>query len=456
VVVDPHSTTTTRVLTEADRPDSQRVRAYQLRMTPPSGTVEVHRSTGSVMRVGSRKGNDVIVPDEAVSRIHFEISVDPHGFRLRDLGSTNGTLVQGTRCRDVYLRAGARIQIGATEILFEPLADELEIPLFAADRFGDLVGRSAAMRELFAKLERAAPSDYTVLVQGESGTGKELVAEALHGKSRRAKGPFVVFDCAAIAAVDVEVELFGHERGAPTGAPTRAGCLQEADGGTLFLDEIGEFPLDLQPKLLRLLERSETRRAARRRGAEDVDVRIIAATNRDLAREVNLGSFRDDLYWRLAVIRLELPRLCDRPDDVRLLVEQFVRRAYAQEPARADEVLAGITAANWRRLETHPWPGNVRELRNVIHRALVLSGPEGPASIGPGTLDRRADSAAGPPLAIDWDRAFLEQRNDLLSRFEREYVLGMLDRHGGKITPAAQAAGLDRSHFKRLLARVRR
>ena len=467
---EPEGTATTRVLVPDRRQLKHHVRRYRLRIRTPDGAEQSFESSGPSVRVGSQAGNDLTIADPAVSRIHFEITIDSNGFRLRDLGSTNGTRVNGCRVGDMHLPGGARIVVGNSEITFEPLADEVEVPLSDAERFGGLIGRSAVMRELFGKLERVAPTDYTVLIEGESGTGKELVAEAIHGASKRAGGPFVVFDCAAVPANLVEAELFGHERGAFTGAlGARAGCLQEADGGTLFLDEIGELPLDLQAKLLRVLEKREFRKVGGK-GVVKVDVRVVAATNRDLAEEVNLSSFRHDLYYRLAVVRLAVPRLADRPEDIRLLVEHFVRQAHPGEPARAAAVLDGIDADNWRRLETYPWRGNVRELRNVIHRALALSGPEAPAAIQPTSVrapqappEPAVESAddtqvedAGPGAAIDWSKPFLEQRNDFMSRFEHAYVHGMLERHGGNISRAAQAAGLDRSHFKRLLARTRR
>ena len=459
---DPATTATTRMLDVQSGGPRRELPRFALRLRLASGVETALESAAAVVRVGSRPGNDLVVADEAVSRIHFEIAVDAHGFRLRDLGSTNGTVVNGARALDVYLADGARIVAGTSEIAFSLLPAPVEVALSKAEQFGGLIGKSAAMRELFAKLERVAPTDSTVLVEGESGTGKELVAEAIHGASARREGPFVVFDCAAVPASLVEAELFGHEKGAFTGASVaRPGCVAEADGGTLFLDEIGELPLDLQAKLLRVLEKREFRRVGAR-ATTRVDIRVVAATNRDLAREVNVGSFREDLYYRLAVVRLTLPTLSERSDDIPLLAEHFVRQAFPLAPERAAAVLAGISGDNWLKLKTHPWRGNVRELRNVIHRALALAGPAGPDGIAPASVRTRdpVGSSASPPppagaLPIDLERPFLEQRNDLVARFEREYVLGMLERHGGRISPAAQAAGLDRSHFRRLLGRSR-
>ena len=270
---------------------------------------------------------------------------------------------------DIHLRDGSVVTVGATTIVVGAGEREHEIPVWDGDAFGSAVGRSLPMRELFAVLGRAARSDATILFEGESGTGKEVLASALHEASRRASGPFVVVDCGSVPSGLLESLLFGHEKGAFTGAiDARVGQFEEASGGTLFLDEIGELPLDVQPKLLRALEA----RAIRRVGATEtipIDVRIVAATNRDLAEEVNRGAFREDLYYRLAVIRVRVPPLRERREDVRPLLEHFVRRAFPTDAAKADRVIAKVDEASWASLETHPWPGNVRELRNVVERS---------------------------------------------------------------------------------------
>ncbi len=283
------------------------------------------------------------------------------------------------------------------------------------------------------------------------------MARAIHEKSKRATGPFVVLDCAAVPANLVESELFGHEQGAFTGATRQhIGRLEEADGGTLFIDELGELPLELQPKLLRALQE----RAVRRVGGREtipLDIRIVAATNRELGREINRGAFREDLYYRLAVVRVTLPPLRDRREDVRGLTEHFVRRAFRLDPDRATRTLAGISEANWKALEAHPWPGNVRQLENVIARTLALSAGESVDSIGVPTAPRRAvtDGDAEHTMRVDLDRPFGEQKAEIIAAFEKEYLEGQLERHDGNFSRAATAAGMDRMYFKRVLKKHR-
>jgi transcriptional regulator with GAF, ATPase, and Fis domain len=372
-----------------------------------------------------------------------------HGFRIRDLGSTNGTYVDGLRTNDAYLRPHATIRAGATEIRFEPLAEDTEVSLSPSDRFGDLIGKSAPMRALFALLERVAPTEATLLIEGESGTGKELVAHAVHRASARAEQPFVVFDCAAVAANLLESELFGHERGAFTGAQgAREGCLSEADGGTLFLDEIGELPLDLQPKLLRCIERGEFRRIGASQ-LRSVDVRVIAATNRDLAREVNAGEFREDLYYRLAVVRVVTPPLRERIGDLQLLVEAFLSAQYGGKGARVGAALANLPEAVWTRLAAWPWRGNVRELRNAVARAVALAGDALPTDIAP--MGASVVPAVAPAAVESVERSFVDLRAEVLEQFERDYLQRVLRACNGHVTAAAAAAKLDRSYFKRLI-----
>jgi DNA-binding NtrC family response regulator len=431
------------------------VRRLRLTVQTGAGPVAPHELAATTIRVGSHPANDIAVADPAVSRIHCEIVADGHGFRLRDLGSTNGTFVDGWRANDVYLRPGARIELGDTRIVVEPLADEAELQVAASDRFGPLLGRATVMRRLFAVLGNVAGSDATVLIEGESGTGKELVAEALHAASARRDRPFVVIDCAAVARNLIEAELFGHDKGAFTGADTaRAGRFEEADGGTLFLDEIGELPLDLQPKLLRALERREIRRVGGSRTIK-IDVRVVAATNRDLAREINAGTFREDLYYRLAVVRLVVPPLRERLDDIPLLVEGLLRHAW-RVPADAAALVAGLGESTWQSLRSHAWPGNVRELRNAIDRAIALAGGHAPTEIlaisptVPNAASVRA--AGGEPFAID-ERPFLDQKAELVASFEQAYLRRLLATHGNNVTRAASIAGIDRTYLKRLIAK---
>jgi DNA-binding NtrC family response regulator len=435
-----------------DRFEWKRVRAYRLRSQEPdrpaAATAEY---SGRVVRVGTARENDLVLGDATVSRLHFEIVAEADGFRLRDLGSKNGTSVDGYRVRDIFLRDGSCITAGRSRIVFEVLSDEMERPLAKSDRFGAVVGSSAAMRELFATLERVARSDATVLVEGETGTGKELVARAIHDASPRAGGAFVVFDAAGVPRDLFESALFGHERGSFTGASDkRVGSLEEADGGTWVIDELGELLPVLQPKLLRALEsRSVTPVGSNR--ARKVDVRVIASTHRDLAAEVNRCGFREDLYYRLAVVRVVIPPLRERIEDVRLLVRHFVEQARGED---AGAITASIDEASWRSLEAYPWPGNVRELRNTVERSLALAEPGAPLSFDP-----TGESASTPASARSQRGAllpatpglFLERKRQVVAEFEDSYLRGMLARHQGNISRAAAEAGLDRMYFKRLM-----
>src|SRR3569833_621197 len=292
-----------------------------------------------VIRIGARRGNDVQLSDSKVSGLHCEIRLDDRGYRLRDLDSANGTYVSQLRVYDVCIQPGAHIALGGTRLRFEPLGDSVEIELSDTDRFGSMIGRSVKMREMFARLEKLARADTTVLVTGETGVGKELVAEAPHDHSPRAKGPFVVLDCGSIPPNLIESELFGHERGAFTGATASyAGAIERAHGGTVFPDEIGELPLPMQPKLLRVLERKEVRRVGGAKTIE-VDVRIVAATTSDLGGEVNRGRIREGLCYRLAVARIHVPPLRERKDDLPLLIEHIL----ATTPGGANATIAQET-----------------------------------------------------------------------------------------------------------------
>ena len=320
-----------------------------------------------------------------------------------------------------------RLQLGESELEWKLYDDEVE-HLLAPTPFGGLVGDAAAMRALFALCEQAAGADSTVLVEGESGTGKEVLAEALHRASPRAERPFVVVDCGALAANLVESELFGHEKGAFTGADrARAGALEEANGGTLFLDEIGELPLEQQVKLLRALEARQVRRVGAAR-TKPIDVRIIAATHRRLDRLVAGGQFRADLYYRLAVIKVHVPALRDRAEDILPLARRFLAEL---KPSLDPSALLSDTVSS--ALVAHPWPGNVRELRNVVQR-LVL--------VGELATDVRAPMA--PP---EYEAA----RRQALDDFERDYCRAILAHAGGNVSRAAAAAGLSRQMLHRLL-----
>src|SRR5882724_10160807 len=276
--------------------------------------------------IGRSPQADLVIDDPFVSRIHCEVAAEEDGYVLRDLGSKNGTRIAGIRVRAVQLPQNARISIGGREVSLSMVGGAEEIGLHPEGRFGRLIGDSAAMRVVFSRLARIAGRDATLLLEGESGTGKELAAEAVHEASSRSSGPFVVVDCGSIPRALLEAELFGHEQGAYTGANrARLGAFVHADGGTIFLDEVGELDIELQPRLLGVLERREVKPIG---GSQPipVNVRIIAATNRDLRREVNRGAFREDLYYRLAVASVRLPALRERSDDIPALVRSFLEQ----------------------------------------------------------------------------------------------------------------------------------
>ncbi|HET6980979.1 MAG TPA: sigma 54-interacting transcriptional regulator [Myxococcaceae bacterium] len=398
-------------------------------------------SSSDRLQIGSHPLNEVEVHDRTVSRFHCEVFIDREGRAwVKDLGSRNGTRVNGVRIREAELQEGMVLRIGQLELIFTPLAERNELPVAALSSFGTLVGSSMALRSAFAILQKAAGSDVTVLLTGESGTGKSEAAELIHEQSGRAGKPFRVVDCGAVPANLLESELFGHERGAFTGAvQRRVGVFEEAEGGTVFLDEVGELPPELQPKLLRVLEAREVRRIGSNRYVP-VNVRLIAATNRDLRAEVNTGRFRPDLFFRLAVITVRLPALRERPDDVPLIARRLLERLTLDEATRK----ALTDPAFLARLRLSPWPGNVRELRNHLERCAVLQetlqpSPEEPS---PQALD-----------ALDVSIPFSEARRRLLATFEKNYVRELLERHGGNVSQAAATAGVDRAHLHRIMRR---
>ncbi|RMH42675.1 MAG: FHA domain-containing protein [Deltaproteobacteria bacterium] len=417
------------------------VRTFALAVEDGVAAGTTFHSTGPRCAIGSHPANDLTVDDPTVSSFHCEITADRRGARVRDLGSRNGTSVDGVRVADAWLRRGSRLRVGRTTLRFEPGAGTHQVPLSDEPRFGPLVGASIAMREAFALLARAAQSDVTVLLEGETGTGKEGAARGVHDASARRAGPFVVVDCGAIPANLLESELFGHVRGAFTGADSdRAGAFREADGGTLFLDEIGELPVSLQPKLLRAIEQRHVRPIGAD-GYRDVDIRLVAATHRDLRADVNAGRFRADLYYRLAVVHVKLPPLRERPEDIPLLVEHILDRLTDAPDLRAPLLDPDAIA----RLQREAWPGNVRELRNYIERSLVLGAP---ASFGGG--ERRAAAGAG---GIDVAVPYAQARQAAIDRFERDYVAALLAAHDGVVSRAARAAGMNRAYLYRLIQR---
>jgi transcriptional regulator with GAF, ATPase, and Fis domain len=406
------------------------------------------------VRIGSSADADVPIADGAISREHVAIRLDESGWSIADCGSTNGTFIGDLRIDRVIVADDALVRLGKSAVRLEPLAEAVEQEISPRARFGRMLGASAAMRETFALLEKVAASDLTVLVEGETGTGKELAAEGLHEASAR-PGAFVAVNCGAIPRELIESELFGHEKGAFTGAVReRPGAFASADRGTLFLDEVGELPLDMQAKLLRALERREVKPVGSDR-ARPVDVRVVAATNRSLAREVTAGRFRQDVYYRLAVVVVRIPPLRTRLEDLRMLVDHVQdelgrRRAAMKLPAlpRLDETAISM-------LLRHDFPGNVRELRNVVERWSVLGAVTPPGE--PSSSDGRAapepsGDGGGAPGAL-LSLPYHEAKEAWIDRFERAYAEEILRKSGGNVSKAARDAGIDRRHLQRLMAR---
>jgi two-component system, NtrC family, response regulator GlrR len=422
------------------------VRRFSLQVAGGPQDGATYASEGRTVVVGTHRSADFILADTTMSRFHCEIGLDGGKPFLRDLGSRNGTLVDGVPVQAAPLRDGAVITLGRTRVRVELGKRNARLALSPRPSFGRLVGRSPAMRAVFAVLERAAPSDATVLLLGETGTGKDVAAESIHQASPRADGPLVVVDCGAIPAQLLESELFGHERGAFTGADrARVGAFEAAHGGTLFLDEVGELSLELQPKFLRALESHTVQRvgSAERRA---VDVRVVAATNRNLRAEVNAGRFRADLFYRLAVVEVRLPPLRERSEDLPMLVEALAASiGGGHVDARATFGSAGFQAE----LARHDGPGNVRELRNYLERALTLpdAGPPEPVSPGRGSSP---DGAA--PVDVATGEPYRVARQRWLRHFERQYLSRLLAEHGHNVSEAARAAGVGRVHFYRLMA----
>ncbi len=406
--------------------------------------------------VGTAEGATLRLTDPTVSRFHAEIEATAAGIVVRDLGSTNGTLAGAITVREVVVRAPLEIEVGRSRLRLLLGAERAAIPTHAQASMGGLLGASAAMRAVFDALERAAPTTAPVLVTGESGTGKELAARAVHTSSPRAHQPFEVVDCGGLPPTLIESELFGHERGSFTGASSdREGAFERAEGGTIFLDELGELPLELQPKLLRALGEHEIRRVGGKR-TKRVDVRVVAATNRDLRREVNAGRFRADLYFRLAVIEIRMPALRDRLEDLPLLVRGLLE-AIAHERGLVAHVEPDHELLE--ALSRHTWPGNVRELRNYLEQLLILrvpppfSGQEAPSASPAG--DALARLPGGPPPSFEGlERLPLRTaKSELLERFERHYVERLLEQTGGNVAEAARRAGIDRVTLFRTIRR---
>lgn len=485
----------TKILYDGARPRTIQVRTSRL-VTHLGGVRRDHIFEQDTIRIGSMADNDLVFVDDAVSRYHCRIVQEEGGYLLLDTGSTNGTFVNGVRVREAYLYNGCTIGVGQSEVQFYSAQEKVDVVPSQKSRLGEIVGRNLKMRELYSVIEKIAPSSATVIIEGETGTGKEVVAQTIHKLSPRAQNTMMVFDCGAVPKNLIESELFGHEKGSFTGAiMTRQGLFEMAHGSTLFLDELGELPSELQPKLLRALEQREIRRVGGTRSIK-VDVRIIAATNRLLEEEVRSGRFRQDLFYRLSVVRLFLPPLRERIDDIPLLIETFLHdHAYNRLPDGTRKCTR-VSSETLDLLKSYGWPGNVRELINAVERAVSFaSGDEiSPENLPDGvrlgeyarertmpmsmrspqprpppllssessqqvaseTLAPRAVALPTPPagnsaFAPQTDLPFKDAKELWVSAFEHQYIMSLLRKNRGNISHAAREAEIDRKYFRKLM-----
>ncbi|MEO8800823.1 MAG: sigma 54-interacting transcriptional regulator [Polyangiaceae bacterium] len=409
-----------------------------LRVITPATRAGTLKLTAGTCVVGSAPDCDLCIPDVTVSRHHVEVELSPEGIRIRDLGSKNGSFYLGHRFESMVLGLGAHVKLGSAEVAVDADVVGLEPDLVHPDTtFRGIIGASLAMRKLFTVLARLDGSLVNVLVTGDSGVGKELIAHAIHQGSAVSAGPMIVVNCGAFPRELVASELFGHKRGAFSGAfEARKGAFDSADGGTLFLDEIGELPLDVQPMLLRALESGEIRPVGGDTN-KHVKVRIVAATNRALEEDVRAGRFRSDLYYRLAVVTLRVAPLRERPEDLRPLANAFAQAAG----------LASLPAELVEQLVARPWPGNVRELRNAVQSYAAIGRLPGPGTATEAKLEQALAES------IDVTRMYAEQKEALGERFTKLYLEALMRHTNGHQTAAAQMAGLDRSYLGKLLAR---
>ena len=434
----------TRLISSADAPPLA-VQSFRLEMLrgPQTGK---SWEMGERVSVGKGPQNDVVVVDATVSRQHLELLHTGQGYKVRDLDSTNGTFIEDARVVEAYIRPGMEFRAGEVVFKLKAVHEGVTIAPSGSSTFGTLVGHSAPMRRIFALLERIAPTDATILITGETGTGKGAVARAIHDCSTRAEKPFVVVDCGAISQNLIESELFGHEKGAFTGATRqRQGALEVCAGGTLFIDELDDLPLDVQPKLLRALDAREITRVGANKAIK-LDLRVVAATKKDLREEVHAGRFREDLYYRLSVVTLTLPPLRERLEDLPLLASRFLEQ----------------TASSWeslpkslrQRLDGHTYPGNVRELRNLLERASYLEGFETlDPSLFPTEMRGPGSVSTEFKLSADYMRPFKVAKEALVERFEHEYLTRLMARNAHKVARAAREAEIDRKYLYMLLAK---
>lgn len=405
-------------------------------------------------RIGKQSDNEFVIHDKTVSRNHLEIEATADSYLLRDLNSTNGTFINGIRVKEAFLSPGDVITLGHTKIEYQAFDEKVQMEPSKNNFFGESVGESKIMRQIFGVLERISPSLATVIIEGETGTGKELVARAIHDHSPRKDKPFVVFDCSAIAPNLIESELFGHTKGSFTGAiKDRKGAFETANSGTVFLDEIGELDLDLQPKLLRALEQREIKRVGSTQSTQ-LDVRVVCATNKNLRKEVDDGKFREDLYYRLSVVKIQLPPLRERPEDIPIIIEKILSAARFNRKPDNTFYASRVEDDALKMLQRYLWPGNVRELMNILERAVSFSEM---GAINASHLQFIFSEASHEEEAtiktglVDSSLPFKEAKQKIVESFEKDYLEDLLHRNKNNVSKAAREAKIDRKHLRNLL-----
>ena len=428
------------------RPHEYTYQRFQLRVTRGPDAGHSRPLELSECNIGSAQGNDFVLNDGSVSRHHCRITATNAGHLLQDLDSKNGTRLGEFRIHSAYLNDGASIELGSSTLTFELLPERVTEPISETERFDLLLGTSVAMRRIFSVLPKIAASDLTVLLEGETGTGKGLVAESIHRASGRAGKQLVTLDCASIPPTLIETELFGHTRGAFTGAhAARAGAFEAAQGGTLFLDEIGELPLEMQPKLLRALEERTIKRVGSTH-PQRLDVRVIAASNRDLRQEVNRGTFRSDLFYRLNVVRLRVPPLRERKEDIPLLAAHFYRQVAgmdAREPP--GELIQSLLRQDFR--------GNVRELRSAVERAVLMEDVDLWNTLHAAERPERGESGSTAEGGTEPELSFRAAKERCVTTWEHDYLSRLIRSTTGNVSAAARRARMDRNHLRELLAK---
>lgn len=422
----------------------------------PSPKVKYDLDKKKITKIGKKADNDIVLNDKTVSRYHIEIEAAEDSYIMRDMNSTNGTYINGTRIKEGFLSPGDVLMFGNTKMEFQAFNEKVQMEPSKNNFFGEMVGQSKKMRQIFGILERISPTMATVIIEGETGTGKELVARAIHDNSPRKNSPFVVFDCSAVAPNLIESELFGHMKGSFTGAvKDRKGAFEQANTGTIFLDEIGELPIDLQPKLLRALEQREIKRVGSTQSV-NLDIRVVCATNRDLKKEVEENRFREDLYYRLSVVKIQLPPLRERAEDIPLIIERILSQARYNKKPDGSYYATKVEDDAIKTLQRYQWPGNVRELNNILERAVsfsengVISGAHLNFIFSEANNE---DEATVRMQAVDLNLPFKEAKQKIVESFEAEYLEDLLKRNKNNVSKAAREAKIDRKHLRNLLVK---